>query len=109
MAMKDSWMDNDRSKLVLIYEIMDYIIAKYEEANWKIDDSWSDSILNNIWNKFHAAPKVLEVAAPEVPEVAKVMAPNPSSDAVRMIGDDVKMWRWRLTIIVDGGVKASEE
>ncbi|GJT39633.1 hypothetical protein Tco_0939498 [Tanacetum coccineum] len=37
---------------------MNYVVAKYKKKNWKEDDSWSDSILDDIWNKFYNEPEV---------------------------------------------------
>ncbi|GJZ07915.1 putative reverse transcriptase domain-containing protein [Tanacetum coccineum] len=51
---------------------MDYIMPKYGKMNWKEDDSWSDIILNDIYNTFYKEPKVAkEPDVTKEPEIAK--------------------------------------
>ncbi|GKB32050.1 hypothetical protein Tco_0871451, partial [Tanacetum coccineum] len=51
--------------------IMNYVVAKYKKKNWKEDDSWSDSILDDIWNKFYNEPEVAKAPNAPVEQVAK--------------------------------------
>ncbi|GJV46883.1 hypothetical protein Tco_1437095 [Tanacetum coccineum] len=63
--------DIDWNKLVITDEIMDYVVVRYEKTNCKGYDSLFGIIVDDMWNKFKEDPKVPEVAALVVSEVAK--------------------------------------
>ncbi|GJV08342.1 retrovirus-related pol polyprotein from transposon TNT 1-94 [Tanacetum coccineum] len=60
---------------------MDYVMPKYGKMDWKEDDSWSDIILDDIYNTFYKEPKVAkESKIAKERKVAKEVIVISSSD-----------------------------